>query len=209
LGPASWPSILPVWAGRFEDDEARRSAPRGKRRSAPFRRVERGTGAHHLGKVAAALAPGGQEVLEQGAAPLRVPRRELADAELGLGAAPRDRIPRAQHAALHDAPQHGQLGLVVAEGAHCPQEALEHAPDHGHIVGEGVHERALGRKGALEGVTRLDDAELNPKASSIKGVICGHRVEEIENPLTRKVRYLDKLVDELARGRQMEKILRS
>ena len=55
----------------------------------------------------------------------------------------------------------------------------------------------------------FDKAKLNPKASSIKGVICGHRVEEIENPLTQKVRYLDKLVDELAKGKTMEKILRS
>ncbi len=52
-------------------------------------------------------------------------------------------------------------------------------------------------------------AKLNPKAEEIKGVICGYRVEEIENPLTRKARYLDKLVDELARGKAMEKILRS
>lgn len=51
-------------------------------------------------------------------------------------------------------------------------------------------------------------ATLNPNAELITGVICGYRVEEIENPLTRKVRYLDKLVDELARGRKMEKILR-
>ena len=52
-------------------------------------------------------------------------------------------------------------------------------------------------------------AKLNPKASSIKGVICGYRVEEIENPLTQKARYMDKLVDELARGKKMESILRS
>ena len=51
-------------------------------------------------------------------------------------------------------------------------------------------------------------AALNPKASLITGKICGYRVEEIENPLTRKIRYLDKLVDELANGRKMEKILR-
>jgi hypothetical protein len=51
-------------------------------------------------------------------------------------------------------------------------------------------------------------AELNPNAHLITGVICGYRVEEIENPLTRRVRYLDKLVDELAKGRKMEKILR-
>ncbi len=51
-------------------------------------------------------------------------------------------------------------------------------------------------------------AKINPHANLITGVICGYRVEEIENPLTQKVRYLDKLVDELARGRKMEKILR-
>lgn len=51
-------------------------------------------------------------------------------------------------------------------------------------------------------------ASLNPNAEMITGVICGYRVEEIENSLTQQVRYLDKLVDELARGRKMEKILR-
>ncbi len=52
-------------------------------------------------------------------------------------------------------------------------------------------------------------AKLNPNAHLIKGVICGYRIEDIETPLTREVRYLDKLVDELAKGRKMEKILRS
>lgn len=52
-------------------------------------------------------------------------------------------------------------------------------------------------------------AKLNPNADQITGVICGYRVEDIENPLTRKVRYLDKLVDELAKGKKMEKILRA
>lgn len=52
-------------------------------------------------------------------------------------------------------------------------------------------------------------AKLNPNAHLITGVICGYRVEDIKNPLTRKARYLDKLVDELAKGRKMEKILRS
>ena len=50
---------------------------------------------------------------------------------------------------------------------------------------------------------------LNPNAAKISGVVCGVRVEEIEDPLMRKIRYLDKLVDELAKGRPMEKILRS
>ena len=51
--------------------------------------------------------------------------------------------------------------------------------------------------------------QLNPNVSKITGVICGYRVEDIEDPLMQKVRYLDKLVDELAKGRKMEKILRS
>lgn len=54
----------------------------------------------------------------------------------------------------------------------------------------------------------FDQASLNPNASLITGVICGYRVEEIEDTLTQQVRYLDKLVDELAKGRKMEKILR-
>ncbi len=54
----------------------------------------------------------------------------------------------------------------------------------------------------------FEKATLNPNASFIKGVICGYRVEDIENPLTKQVRYLDKLVDELAQGKKMEKILR-
>lgn len=51
-------------------------------------------------------------------------------------------------------------------------------------------------------------AKLNSNAHLITGVICGYRIEEIENPLTKQVRYLDKLVDELAKGRKMEKIIR-
>ena len=51
--------------------------------------------------------------------------------------------------------------------------------------------------------------QINPNASKIKGAICGYRVEEIENKLMQQIRYLDKLVDELAKGKPMEKILRS
>lgn len=51
-------------------------------------------------------------------------------------------------------------------------------------------------------------ANLNPNAPLITGMICGYRIEEMNNPLTQNVRYLDKLVDELAKGRKMEKILR-
>ena len=54
----------------------------------------------------------------------------------------------------------------------------------------------------------FESATLHPNAHLIKGVICGYRVEEIENPLTQKARYLDKLIDELAKGKKLEKIFR-
>jgi hypothetical protein len=57
--------------------------------------------------------------------------------------------------------------------------------------------------------TFFQRAKLNPNAHLITGMICGYRIEEITNPLTQKARYLDKLVDELAKGRKMEKILRT
>ena len=56
--------------------------------------------------------------------------------------------------------------------------------------------------------TFFQKAKLNPNANLITGIICGYRVEEIENPLSKQVRYLDKLVDGLAKGKKMEKILR-
>lgn len=57
--------------------------------------------------------------------------------------------------------------------------------------------------------TFFEKATIHPNAHLIKGVICGYRIEDIETPLTRQVRYLDKLVDELAKGRKLEKILRT
>lgn len=57
--------------------------------------------------------------------------------------------------------------------------------------------------------TFFDEARLNPHAGLITGVICGYRVEDIGNPLTRQIRYLDKLIDELAKGKKMDKILRN
>lgn len=54
----------------------------------------------------------------------------------------------------------------------------------------------------------FSEATMNSNANLITGVICGYRVEEIENPLTQKIRYLDKVVDELAKGKKLEKILR-
>ncbi|MBK7966157.1 MAG: DUF2200 domain-containing protein [Bacteroidetes bacterium] len=56
--------------------------------------------------------------------------------------------------------------------------------------------------------TFFKKATLNPNAHLITGVICGYRIEDLENPITKQARYLDKLVDELAKGRKMEKILR-
>ena len=57
--------------------------------------------------------------------------------------------------------------------------------------------------------TFFNKAKLNPNAPLITGLICGYRIEDIENPITKQARYLDKLVDELAKGRKMEKILRT
>lgn len=56
--------------------------------------------------------------------------------------------------------------------------------------------------------TFFEQAALNPNAILITGMICGYRIEEIDNPLTKQVRYLDKLIDELAKGKKMDKILR-
>ncbi len=55
----------------------------------------------------------------------------------------------------------------------------------------------------------FENATLNPNAELITGVICGYRIENIDNPITRQIRYLDKLVDELAKGKSMDKILRN
>ena len=75
----------------------------------------------------------------------------------------------------------------------------------------GFDESALDRH--LSQGTTFEDffaaANLNPKATLITGVVCGVRVEDVDDPLMQKIRYLDKLVDELARGRPMEKILRA
>ena len=74
----------------------------------------------------------------------------------------------------------------------------------------GFDEAALARH--LDAGTTFEDffadARLHPQASAITGVVCGVRVEDVEDPLMQKIRYLDKLVDELARGKPMEKVLR-
>jgi hypothetical protein len=75
----------------------------------------------------------------------------------------------------------------------------------------GFDESALGRHLAAGTTFRtfFADARLNPRASMITGVVCGVRVENVDDPLMQKIRYLDKLVDELAKGRSMAKILRA
>jgi hypothetical protein len=73
--------------------------------------------------------------------------------------------------------------------------------------GGAVLDRLIAEKVTFEEFFR--NATLNPNTHLITGVICGYRVEEIENPLTRQVRYLDKLVDELAKGRALAKVLRA
>ncbi|MFX3626031.1 MAG: DUF2200 domain-containing protein [bacterium] len=71
---------------------------------------------------------------------------------------------------------------------------------------ENIVQELINEKVTFE--TFFERAQLNPNAVLVKGVICGYRIENIETPLTKQVRYLDKLVDELAKGRKMEKILR-
>jgi hypothetical protein len=75
----------------------------------------------------------------------------------------------------------------------------------------GFDEQALTRH--LDAGTTFEEffaeASLNPRVSSITGVVCGVRVEDIDDPLMQKIRYLDKLVDEIAKGRPMEKVLRA
>ena len=75
----------------------------------------------------------------------------------------------------------------------------------------GFDDRALGDHLAAE--TTFEDffaqAHLNPNASAITGTVCGVRVEDVEDPLMQKIRYLDKLVDELAKGKAMDKVLRA
>ena len=74
----------------------------------------------------------------------------------------------------------------------------------------GFDEQAM--QAHLDGGTTFEnffaDARLHPNASAITGVVCGVRVEDVEDPLMQKIRYLDKLVDELAKGRSMDKVLR-
>ena len=87
------------------------------------------------------------------------------------------------------------------------KEELRHVLEWLTGYSEGVLKRLVAEKVTFEQFFR--DATLNPNAHLITGVICGYRVEEIENPLTQQVRYLDKLVDELAKGRPLGKILRT
>lgn len=77
------------------------------------------------------------------------------------------------------------------------------------LTGFGVEQQQALIREKITFETFFERATLHPNAHLITGIICGYRVEEIENPVTQQVRYLDKLVDELAKGRKMEKILRN
>ncbi|WP_343673428.1 DUF2200 domain-containing protein [Chitinophaga sp.] len=77
------------------------------------------------------------------------------------------------------------------------------------LTGFDVHTQAALIEEKVTFETFFQRATLNPNARLITGVICGYRVEDIDHPLTQQVRYLDKLVDELAKGKKMEKILRT
>lgn len=87
------------------------------------------------------------------------------------------------------------------------KEELHHVIEWLTGFNEGKLQALIDEKATFE--TFFQQANLNPNANLIKGVICGYRIEELKNPITKQVRYLDKLVDELAKGRKMEKILRT
>lgn len=96
--------------------------------------------------------------------------------------------------------------LAKVEKKGRTKEELQHVIEWLTGYDEKDLQEALEKKVTFEAF--FQNATLNPNVHLITGVICGYRIEEIENPLTRQVRYLDKLVDELAQGRKMEKILR-
>jgi hypothetical protein len=83
----------------------------------------------------------------------------------------------------------------------------------GHSLADGIHKSRPRKTDREEDqfprLLRKGARSFNPNASLIKGVVCGIRVEDIEDPLMQKIRYLDKLIDELAKGKKMEKILRT
>ena len=85
-----------------------------------------------------------------------------------------------------------ELDQVIRWLTGCDQPALQQHPDSGTTFEQ-----------------FFADARLNPNASAITGVVCGVRVESVEDPLMQQIRYLDKLVDELAKGKPMEKVLRT
>ena len=99
------------------------------------------------------------------------------------------------------------LYVAKVEGKHRTREELDEVISWLTGYDEAGLERAIGEGVDLE--TFFADAPgMNPHASEITGVICGVRIEQIEDPLMQKIRYMDKLVDELARGRKMASILR-
>ena len=97
-------------------------------------------------------------------------------------------------------------GAMAAAG--CDAVVVTHLPNVRWLTGfsQGELETHLAERTTFEDF--FAKARLNPARSQIKGMICGYRVEDIEEPLMRELRYLDKLIDELAKGKAMEKIKR-
>ena len=96
--------------------------------------------------------------------------------------------------------------ITKVEGKGRTKEELHQVIEWLTGFDEKILQELIEEKATFE--TFFQKARLNPNAHLITGVICGYRVEELENPLTQQVRYLDKLVDELAKGKKLEKILR-
>lgn len=99
------------------------------------------------------------------------------------------------------------LYLAKVERKGRTKAELDHAIEWLTGFDETALNRHIAAGSTLEGF--FADATLNPKASLITGVVCGVRVEDVEDPLMRQIRYLDKLVDELAKGKSMDRILRA
>jgi hypothetical protein len=99
------------------------------------------------------------------------------------------------------------LYLAKVERKGCTRAELDQVIEWLTGFDQAAVERHIAAGTTLRGF--FADATLNPRASAITGVVCGVRVEDIEDPLMQRIRYLDKLVDELAKGRSMEKVLRA
>ena len=132
---------------------------------------------------------------------MALPRRDHDDAGMKTAEKTLDRVARMPFATVYP------LSIAKVERKGRTKVELDTIIDWLTGYDEAAIEKHLALETSFEEF--FADCDLNPRAQLITGVICGVRVEEIEEPLMQKVRYLDKLVDELAKGKAMEKILRS